>query len=216
MDQLNFPAPPFFDPAALREEFTAYWQRERRKPGASARARAQAPQGAQGRRPRAGASHSDAHAGRAPMRGGPIAVPGRADQAHLRLLRRATYTAPRTPRRPSAWRWSRPADTDAAFWHPARTSICSFCFPTRRRPGARASSSSILYFLWDLGYKVGHATRTTEQTLKARQGGHDHPDRRSWTSRLIHGEAALFERHADALRVDVVQGTPARVHRCKA
>ena len=26
MDQLNFPAPPFLDPAAVREEFSRYWQ----------------------------------------------------------------------------------------------------------------------------------------------------------------------------------------------
>ena len=93
-----------------------------------------------------------------------------------------------------------------ACWRRARTSTCCSCFRTSRRHGARASSNSILYFLWDLGYKVGHATRNADQTIRAAR--EDMTIRTALLdARLIHGEATLFDPMWSRFVTGVVQGT---------
>ena len=83
--------------------------------------------------------------------------------------------------------------------------FCSSCRTSRRR-GAKASSKSILYFLWDLGYKVGHATRTADQTLKAAK--EDMTIRTALiNSRLIYGEGPLFREMWARFLSSVVQGS---------
>ncbi len=51
-------------------------------------------------------------------------------------------------------------------WRPAPTSICCSCCRTSRRRGAKSVAEAILYCLWDLGLKVGHATRTVSECIR--------------------------------------------------
>src|SRR5262245_53840680 len=65
----------------------------------------------------------------------------------------------------SAWQ-SLPREVlAAACSHPLPTSICCSCCPISRRRG-ESVVEYLLYLLWDLGLKVGHATRSVEQSLK--------------------------------------------------
>ncbi|MDX2287448.1 MAG: [protein-PII] uridylyltransferase [Hyphomicrobiaceae bacterium] len=41
-----------------------------------------------------------------------------------------------------------------------------FLLPAKAKPGADKAAELLLYVLWDLGFKVGHATRTVAQCLK--------------------------------------------------
>jgi hypothetical protein len=115
----------------------------------------------------------------------------------------------RAPRfRPSAWRSSRPAATAAARWRRAPTSICCSCCPTSRPPGARASREAILYCLWDLGLKVGHATRSVDECI--RQAKADMTIRTAiLEARFMLGDASAVRRTVARFDKEVVQGTGA-------
>jgi [protein-PII] uridylyltransferase len=64
---------------------------------------------------------------------------------------------------------------------------------------ARRVIEFMLYFLWDLGLKVGHATRTASECLAAAKG--DHTVRTSLLdARVIAGDAALFNQFAGKFR----------------
>jgi [protein-PII] uridylyltransferase len=41
-----------------------------------------------------------------------------------------------------------------------------FLFPNKQTAPAESVVKSVLHYLWDLGYKVGHAVRTIDQTIK--------------------------------------------------
>ncbi len=41
-----------------------------------------------------------------------------------------------------------------------------FLLPYKQTPWGESVAEYILYVLWDLGFKVGHATRTAEQTIR--------------------------------------------------
>ena len=73
----------------------------------------------------------------------------------------------------SAWR--RPAAMAAASWRRSATSTCCSCTADEPSPAALRVVEFMLYFLWDLGLKVGHATRSVEDCLTEAQRGHDHP-----------------------------------------
>ena len=64
----------------------------------------------------------------------------------------------------------------------------------------------MLYLLWDLGFKVGHATRTVDQCLK-----YGHADITVRTAlldaRLILGDAQLFAEFEQRFRSEVVKGS---------
>ncbi len=67
-----------------------------------------------------------------------------------------------------------------------------FLLPYKITPSGEQAVETILYFLWDLGFKVGHATRSVEECIR-----HARSD---WTirtnlleTRFIWGDAALFE-----------------------
>ena len=81
----------------------------------------------------------------------------------VRPSRAGTSIPRRIPRKPSAWRSSRPAAMAAACWRRAPTSICCSCSRTSRPPGASRVAEAILYCLWDMGLKVGHATRSVDR-----------------------------------------------------
>ncbi len=66
-----------------------------------------------------------------------------------------------------------------------------FLLPYKQTAWGENIVETILYFLWDLGYKVGHATRTVDQTMKAAK--EDMTIRTALLdSRLVYGEGALF------------------------
>ncbi len=109
----------------------------------------------------------------------------------------ARYVHPGRPKprrgRPS-WR---SAATAAACWRRAPTSICCSCCPTSRRRGRASIIEAMLYVLWDLKQKVGHATRSIDECL--RQARADMTIRTTLLeARFIMGDEALFERCARA------------------
>src|SRR5271166_1268188 len=68
-----------------------------------------------------------------------------------------------------------------------------FLLPSNQTAQAESIVKSVLHYLWDLGYKVGHAVRTIDQTMKAAKD--DMTVRTALLdARLIHGESALFNR----------------------
>ncbi len=80
-----------------------------------------------------------------------------------------------------------------------------FLFPDEQTGQAESIVKSVLHYLWDLGYKVGHAVRTVDQTIKAAK--EDMTIRTALLdARLIHGEDALFNRMQASLLSGVVQG----------
>ena len=81
-----------------------------------------------------------------------------------------------------------------------------FLFPDKQTAQAESIVKSVLHYLWDLGYKVGHAVRTVDQTIKAAKI--DMTIRTALLdARLIHGEDALFNRMQASLLSSVVQGS---------
>ena len=84
-----------------------------------------------------------------------------------------------------------------------------FLLPYKQTAWGEPVAEAILYCLWDMGLKVGHATRSVDECIRQAQGGHDHPHR--------HPGGALPARRPDALSTnwstrfdkEVVQGTAA-------
>lgn len=78
-----------------------------------------------------------------------------------------------------------------------------FLLPYKQTPWGESVAEYMLYVLWDLGLKVGHATRTVDQCLKLALG-----DFTIMTAlldvRLIHGDASLFADLERRFRTDVV------------
>ena len=81
-----------------------------------------------------------------------------------------------------------------------------FLLPYKQTPWGESVAEYMLYLLWDLGFKVGHATRTVEQCLKMA-----HADMTIRTALLdiwlVHGDVALFNDLNKRLRADVFAGT---------
>ena len=79
-----------------------------------------------------------------------------------------------------------------------------FLVPKADPPWLTAVSEYMLYVLWDLGFKVGHATRTIGQCVSLA-----HADMTICTSlidsRLILGNGQLFEKMTDRLRSEVLK-----------
>ena len=71
-------------------------------------------------------------------------------------------------RRRAAWRWSRSAAMAAPSWRRTPTSICCSCTPTSAPPHTEQMIEFLLYKLWDLGLKVGQATRSVAECVRAR------------------------------------------------
>ncbi len=66
-----------------------------------------------------------------------------------------------------------------------------FLLPYKMTPRSEQVVESILYFLWDLGYKVGHATRSVDECL--RQARADHTIRTNLLeARPVWGDQALY------------------------
>ncbi len=81
-----------------------------------------------------------------------------------------------------------------------------FLFPWKQTAWSESVTEYILYMLWDLRLKVGHATRTVNETLKAVRD--DMTIRTALLeSRLIAGDEALFEEIQSRFRNEIVAGT---------
>ena len=88
------------------------------------------------------------------------------------------------------------SDTDILFLFPVLT------------PWAESIAEAMLYALWDLGIKVGHATRTVEECIRA---GRDDLTVRTalLESRLLCGDSALFDEFQHKFDKQVVMGRAA-------
>jgi [protein-PII] uridylyltransferase len=83
-----------------------------------------------------------------------------------------------------------------------------FLLPYKQTPWGESVVEHILYLLWDLGLKVGHATRTIEQSLRLARG--DITIRTALLdARLVLGDDGLFFELMRRYRREVVSG-PAR------
>jgi [protein-PII] uridylyltransferase len=81
-----------------------------------------------------------------------------------------------------------------------------FLLSYKQTPWGESVAETVLYLLWDLGFKVGHATRTVDQCL--RYGRSDMTIRTSLLdARLILGDAQIFAELSQRFRTEVVAGT---------
>ncbi len=81
-----------------------------------------------------------------------------------------------------------------------------FLLPYKQTPWGESVVEYMLYLLWDLGLKVGHATRTVEQSLKLARS--DMTIRTALLdSRLILGDEPLFAELMRRFQREVVNGT---------
>ena len=81
-----------------------------------------------------------------------------------------------------------------------------FLLPYKQTAWGESVVEYILMILWDLGQKVGHATRTVEQSIRLSQT--DMTIRTAvLDSRLILGDAELFDELMRRFRTDLVPGT---------
>lgn len=81
-----------------------------------------------------------------------------------------------------------------------------FLLPYKRNATSESFVEYILYMLWDLGLKVGHATRTVNECVTQAQA--DMTVRTAMLeSRFLWGSAPLFEAYKEAFQNKVMQGT---------
>ena len=81
-----------------------------------------------------------------------------------------------------------------------------FLLPAKQTPWGESVVEYILYLLWDLRFKVGHATRNVDQCLKMANG--DMTIRTALLdSRLVFGDADLFAQLQRRFRAEVVAGS---------
>lgn len=80
-----------------------------------------------------------------------------------------------------------------------------FLLPYKQTAWGESVAEYMLYLLWDLGFKVGHATRNIDQCVRL-----SHSDMTIRTalldSRLILGDAALFAEFQERFRKEVLEG----------
>ncbi|MBI1385922.1 MAG: [protein-PII] uridylyltransferase [Rhizobiales bacterium] len=81
-----------------------------------------------------------------------------------------------------------------------------FLLPYKQTAWGETVVEYILYLLWDIGFKVGHATRTVDQCMNAARS--DMTIRTSLLdARHVHGEAELFTAFETKFRASLVPGT---------
>ena len=90
-----------------------------------------------------------------------------------------------------------------------------FLFPWKQTAWSESVTEYILYMLWDLRLKVGHATRTVNEDAEGGARGHDRPHRAARGASDRRRRAA-FSRAADALPERGRGRHGARVHRRQA
>lgn len=83
-----------------------------------------------------------------------------------------------------------------------------FLTPWKPTPWSESIVEAVLYMLWDLKLKVGHATRSIDECIRESRG--DLTIRTSvLEARLVAGDAALFDDMAWRFDAEVVEGTAA-------
>lgn len=81
-----------------------------------------------------------------------------------------------------------------------------FLLPYKQTPWSESVVEYILYLLWDLGQKVGHATRNVEQCVRLSQS--DITIRTAvLDARMILGHRPLFDNLTERFAADVVKGS---------
>lgn len=81
-----------------------------------------------------------------------------------------------------------------------------FLLPYKQTPWSESVVEYILYLLWDLGQKVGHATRNVEQCVRLSQS--DITIRTAvLDARMILGDRPLFDNLTERFAADVVKGS---------
>lgn len=81
-----------------------------------------------------------------------------------------------------------------------------FLLPYKQTPWGESVAESMLYILWDLGQKVGHATRNVDQCLRMAET--DFTIRTALLdARFICGDQQLYEELVQRFRSDVIQGS---------
>jgi [protein-PII] uridylyltransferase len=81
-----------------------------------------------------------------------------------------------------------------------------FLLPYKQTPWGESVAEYMLYMLWDLGFKVGHATRTVDQCIKL--ANEDTTIRTSLLDMwLIHGDADLYAELERRFRDEVIRGS---------
>ncbi|AKM08539.1 [protein-PII] uridylyltransferase [Pelagerythrobacter marensis] len=82
----------------------------------------------------------------------------------------------------------------------------AFLTPTRRAPWCEQVIEAMLYYLWDLGLKVGHSSRTPDDMVRMAKG--DVTIRTALLEgRYVWGDEALYEEARRRFWADVVTGT---------
>lgn len=191
MDQLNISAPPYFDPLALRDELTSYW---RELPDNTAQLRVRVLQRLKALK----------QFGRAEARtllertGNGLACAGALSSFQDEIIK-LIYDFSTT----HIYRAQNPSEAERmalvatggygrGLLAPGSDVDLLFLLPYKQTAWGESVAESLLYFLWDLGYKVGHATRTVDQTLRAARD--DMTIRTALLdARFVYGDKALFE-----------------------
>ncbi len=203
MDQINFPAPPYFDPTALREEFACYW-REDNPSQIRTRVLRRLKELKQNARSEAEALLLRTGDGRACA----SALSAFQDEL-VKLIYDYSATHLYRAQNPSTSEHMAVVATGGygrGMMGPGSDVDLLFLLPYKQTAWGESIVESILYFLWDLGYKVGHATRTVDQTLKAAKA--DMTIRTTLLdARLLYGEGALFREMWAGFLSNVVQGS---------
>jgi len=89
-----------------------------------------------------------------------------------------------------------------------------FLFPYKQTPWAESVAEAILYMLWDLGLKVGHATRSIDECIREAKG--DLTIRTALLEmRLICGDGSLMQELVRRYDQEVMQGTGPEFARAK-
>jgi [protein-PII] uridylyltransferase len=190
MDQLNIPAQLFFDPAILREELTLLWRESAGNPSQARAAvlrrlkelKANARGEAQSLLETTGDGLACA-AALASFQDELVKLIYDFSAAHI--YRAQNPTAAERMALVATGGYGR------GLMAPGSDVDLLFLLPYKQTAWGENIVESVLYFLWDLGYKVGHATRTADQTIKAADD--DMTIRTALVdARFLYGEAALF------------------------
>jgi [protein-PII] uridylyltransferase len=205
MDQFNSPIPPYFDPIRLREELTAYWRDNPDNP-TQLRTRVlwRLKDLKQVARSEAYALLTRTGDGRACA----SALATFQDEL-IKLIYDFSAAHMYRAQNPSAAEHMAVVATGGygrGLMAPGSDVDLLFLLPYKQTAWGESIAESVLYFLWDLGYKVGHATRTIDQTLRAAKD--DMTIRTALLdARLIYGESALFHEMWSRFVSNVVQGS---------
>ncbi len=82
-----------------------------------------------------------------------------------------------------------------------------FVLPYKQTAWGESIAEAILYCLWDMGLKVGHATRSVDECIRQAKARHDHPHRHPRSRVSCMATARCSTNWSQRFDKDVVQGT---------